>query len=211
MPRNTRNIQWSTLLNKKNIELFQKLNTPEHIQDFLNAIPFNFSDSLSSPGETIRRKSAHCLEGALLAAAVLWYWGYQPRLLDLRSKKGDDDHVVALFKKGAYWGAISKTNHAVLRYRDPIYRSIRELAMSYFHEYFLNASGEKTLIDYSVPFSLKRFGVSWLNDEEDLWYIGEALDNAAHVRFVPRGTRLRKADQVERKAGRIVEWERDKK
>ena len=211
MSGNTRNIQWSTLLGKQNTELFQKLKTPEHIQDYLNSIPFNFSDSLSSPSETIRRKSAHCLEGALLAAAVLWYWGYQPCLLDLRSKQGDDDHVVALFRKGKYWGAISKTNHAILRYRDPIYRSIRELAMSYFHEYFLNTSGEKTLIDYSVPFSLKRFGVSWLNDEEDLWYVGEALDNATHVRFIPRGTRLRKADQVERKAGRIVEWEREKK
>ncbi len=202
---------WKKILTAKEIHLFDRLNTPVKIQDYLNTIPFNFSksgDTLYSPRLMMKERKAQCIEGAIFAAAVLWYHGHRPLLLDLRSKKHDDDHVVALFKKDGRWGAISKTNHAVLRYRDPIYKSVRELAMSYFHEYFLNASGEKTLVDFSKPFSLVTYGHSWVTSGEYLWNIAEGVDNAPHESFTQKGVRLRKADMVERKAGGVIEWKK---
>ena len=104
-----------------------------------------------SPRRVLATRTAHCFEGALLAATVLWMQGEIPLLLDLATNAQDIDHVVALYKCNGYWGAISKTNHAVLRFRDPVYKTIRELALSYFHEYYLEATGEKTLISYSLP------------------------------------------------------------
>ncbi len=200
---------WKKILTQKEIHLFDRLDTPAKIQDHLNRIPFNFSvggDTLMSPRGMMNARRSQCMEGALFASAVLWYHGYRPLLLDLRSSRDDDDHVVALFKEGSFWGAISKTNHAVLRYRDPIYRSPRELAMSYFHEYFLNANGKKTLLNFSRPFSLAQYGVSWVTDEEDLWHIALALDDSPHEEFVPKGVKLRDADMVERRAGAVTEW-----
>jgi hypothetical protein len=121
---------------KKELKIFKKLDNPKKIQDFLEKIPVNFRKTLRSPMMVLRKNNAHCLEGALLAASVLAFHGEKPLLLDLRANDRDFDHVVALFKRNNCWGAISKTNHAVLRYREPVYKNIRELAMSYFHEYF---------------------------------------------------------------------------
>jgi hypothetical protein len=202
---------WKTILAPKELALFERLDAPAKIQDYLNAVPFNFSeggDTMHSPRKVMSEKKAQCMEGALFAAAALWYHGERPLLLDLRSGKDDDDHVVALFRKGGYWGAISKTNHAVLRYRDPIYRSVRELAMSYFHEYFLNKNGKKTLVDFSRPFSLAKYGVSWITADDDLWHIAEDLDASPHERFAPKGMTFRPADDVERKMGSITEWKK---
>ena len=150
--------------------LFKKLNSSAKIQDFLNTLPFNFEkngDTCSSPLLVLRRGTAQCLEGAILAAAILWYQGQKPLLLDLRTVRPDDDHVLALFKQSGRWGAISKTNHAVLRYRDPIYATIRELAFSYFNEYFLD-NGKKTLRSYSKPLNLLQFDDEWLTIDQDL-------------------------------------------
>jgi hypothetical protein len=191
-------------------QLFKKLTTPAQIQDFLNSLSYNFEETgetCRSPREVLTHKSAHCLEGAYLAAAVLWYHGEKPLLMDLRSTKRDLDHVVALFKKNGHWGAISKTNHAVLRYREPVYKSVRELALSYFHEYFLD-DGTKTLREYSLPFSLKPYGVEWITSSEDLWEIGADLDDSTHVSILPPLIKLRKADPVEIAAGKLVEHPR---
>src|ERR1035437_2885336 len=141
---------------KSEIKLFRRLNTPAKLQDYLNKIPFNFEekrDTCMSPREVLKNKKANCLEGAMFAAAVLEFHGGKPTLVDLRSVKKpyDDDHVVVVFKQFGCFGAISKTNHAVLRYREPIYKTLRELALSYFHEYFLNKNGQKTLREYSEP------------------------------------------------------------
>ncbi len=187
--------------------LFKKLSTPAKIQDFLNTLPYNFEtngETCRSPREVLIHKKAHCLEGACLAAAVLWYHGEKPLLLDLRSTRNDLDHVVALFKKNGCWGAISKTNHAVLRYREPVYKTIRELALSYFHEYFLD-TGEKTMRDYSQPFSLISYGTEWVTSVEDLWDIGADLDDSPHISILPVGIKLRRADKVEIAAGKLVE------
>lgn len=194
--------------------MLKKLSSPEKIQDFLDTIKINFEkdgDTSRSPLMVLRRREAHCIEGALLAAAALWYHGEPPLLLDLKTKKGDHDHVVALFERDGRWGAISKTNHAVLRYRDPVYRTVRELAMSYFHEYFLD-TGVKTLRTYSRPFGLLPFGADWLTSAENLWEINNALDSSPHFAIAPKAAmaKLRPAHPVERAAGKIVEWKKGK-
>ena len=158
----------------------------------------------------LQNNKAHCFEGAMLAAAVLWYHGEKPLLLDLKCDGYDTDHVVALFKKNNHWGAISKTNHSVLRYREPIYKTIRELSMSYFHEYFTE-KGKKTLRSYSKPFNLTKFKKDWIISERDLWDISEALDNSKHFPFMTKIMRksLRKADKVEILAGNITEYKKN--
>ncbi len=188
----------------------KKLSTPEKIQDFLNVLPFNFEkngETYMSVRRSLEANTAHCFEGALIAAAALAYHGHKPLLLDLKSSQKDIDHVVTLFKKGAYWGALSKTNHAVLRYREPIYKSVRELAMSYFHEYFL-PDGTKTMISYSQPFNLTKYGTEWVQSDEELFHIVDDLDDYKHFPIVPRGHRLRKADPIEIQVGEIVEYKK---
>lgn len=194
--------------------VFKKLNTPIKIQDFLDAMPINWckgkeGHTYMSPRRVLREQKMHCLEGAVFAAAVLWFHGEKPLLLDLKAE-GDDDHVVALYKRNGYWGAISKTNHASLRFRDPVYKTIRELALSYFHEYFVNKTGKKVLRSFSKPFSLRSFGTAWITAEENLDAVVEALDFSRHFKIVPAKNRrlLRKADAMEKKAGSIIEWEK---
>lgn len=191
------------------LRALRALNTPTKIQGYLDALPINFeTDGLTyrSPRRVLRDQLCHCMEGALLAAAALALAGERPLILDLQSAPHDDDHVVTLFQRQGHWGAISKTNHAVLRYREPVYRTIRELALSYFHEY-TDDHGRKTLRRYSRPFDLQRFSKkNWMTDEQDLWYIAEALDSSPHIELVPSGMRLRPADPLERKAGELRDW-----
>jgi hypothetical protein len=118
------------------------------------------------------------------------------------------DHVVALYKRGGRYGAISKTNHAVLRFRDPVYRTPRELALSYFHEWFMNETREKTLECYSKPLDMRRFGAAWLTSDADLWSVAGALAERKHYFLVPKGNwrYVRLADDMELRAGKLVEW-----
>jgi len=197
---------------KKEIALLKKLNTPVKVQDFLNSLEFNFEqkgETLKSPILTLRAGNAHCFEGALLGAYVLSLQGFMPYLMHLKAIKGDYDHVVVPFKVNGFWGALSKTNHAVLRYREPVYKNIRELAMSYFHEYFLN-DGKKTLRQYSAFFNLNTLGQDWINKNSDLWYIDKKLDKIKHYDIVPKFylKQLRKADKIEIQAGKIVEFKK---
>jgi len=198
-------------LAKQEEAVLRALKTPLLVQDYLDTLPINFEtsgDTHYSPRMVLREKTAHCIEGALLAAAALWLQGKPPLLLDLKTKQYDDEHVVALFKEGPYWGAISKTNHAVLRYRDPIYKTVRELALSYFHEYFLTATGEKTLVSYSKPYDLRRIGDSWVTAEQHLWYLDDYLNQHPHYPLVPPyfGKKLRRATAFERTAAALREW-----
>ncbi|MFA5889258.1 MAG: hypothetical protein WCW47_03805 [Candidatus Paceibacterota bacterium] len=195
---------------KEEIKLFRKLNTPKKIQDYTSLLKFDFGRDakFSSPRVVIKNKKADCLEGALLAAAILEFHGHKPLILDLRSshKPFDYDHTVAVFKQFGCFGAISKTNHAVLRYREPVYKTIRELVMSYFHEYFLN-NGKKTLREYSKPLDLSIIKlVDWRTTEKDLWEIHEVLDKAKHYFVLSKKQikNLRRADKVELEAGKVV-------
>jgi hypothetical protein len=196
-------------LSREELRVMRRLNTPRKIQDFLESLPYSFDDGqdmLRSPRRVLREGTAHCIEGALLAASILWLHSERPLLVDLRSGPEDLDHVITVYRSHGCWGAISKTNHAVLRYREPVYRTVRELALSYFHEYFLH-DGRKTMRDYSDPFDIgRRFGDSWMTDEEDLWHIAEALDESRHRLIMsPAQIRgLRRADPVEIAAGKLV-------
>lgn len=197
---------------KKEKIFIKKLNTPAKVQDFLNLLRFNFEkagETLKSPLFTLRKRSAHCFEGALLGAYILSQHGFKPYIMYLKAEKSDYDHVIAPFKVRGFWGALSKTNHVVLRYREPVYKNIRELAMSYFHEYFLD-NGRKTLRQYSALLNLNDFEKNWATLEGNLWGIDAELDKIKHYDVLPRGTlgRLRKADKIEIKAGKIVEWEK---
>src|SRR3989344_3250335 len=188
----------------------KRLSTPKKIQDLLNALPFNKEKNGQtnySVRESLRHKKAHCFEGALLASAALWITGRKPLILDLKTVRPDFDHVVALFKEGDYWGAISKTNHSVLRYRDPIYKSVRELAMSYFHEYFLT-TGKKTLRSFSKPFDLSKIKMNWLTADVDQADLAFELDESPHFKILsPKQLKnLRRADKIEIKASEITEF-----
>lgn len=197
--------------NRAELAILKILNTPAKIQDWVQALPFNFEtkiESCMSPRRVLREGTAHCAEGALLAAAALWVNGEPPLLLDLRSNHRDFDHVVALFKRAGRWGAISKTNHAVLRYREPVYASVRELAMSYFHEYFLD-DGQKTLRAFSKPYDLRGCAwPDWAVADYDLWDLIKDLDDSPHTIIADNKTirQYRRADSVEIAAGKIVEW-----
>ena len=194
---------------------FKKLSTPAKIQDFLNSVRMRKGHDgtiVRSPSAVISSNEASCMEGALLAVAALRYHDQDAWLLDLKvadTNDNDVDHVVAVFKKDGYYGAISKTNHGVLRYREPVYKTVRELAMSYFHEYFTD-DGKKTLRSFSRPFDVyKKFGTEWVASEDDLFEIACALDDSPHMPMIPptHVRKLRLADPVEIEAGKILEWE----
>lgn len=189
------------------------LNTPQKVQDFLDKIPFNFEEkgeTYMSPKQVLKNNKMHCFEGAVFACFCLQKIGIENYLMDLKVKnlKKDSDHTLCIFRINKFWGAISKTNHSVLRWRDPIYKTSRELAMSYFHEYFLD-TGEKTLQSFSKPFDIwKKFGKSWATEEKDLDEIAESLDKSPHIDFVPEKNKkfIRNAGKTEIKGARITEW-----
>jgi hypothetical protein len=202
--------QRNSQLDHKEWQLLKSLSTPQKIQTYLNSLPFDFA-----PGDEIDRsvrgifknKKADCAGGAILAAAALWAAGQPPLLLDLQAEKADVDHVVALFQAGKFWGAVSKTNHAVLRYREPVYKSVRELVMSYFHEYFL-PNGKKTLRTFSRPFDLSKRGTDWLIDKEAVIDAIYHLDTSRHSNILNTKQKrsLRLADPIEIKIGNIAEY-----
>lgn len=176
-------------LSQEELSFLKSLDTPRKIQDYLDSIPFNFEEkgeTCMSPRRTLREGKAHCLEGAMLACVCLMLQGEKPLILNLKVREDDYDHVVALYERNGYWGAISKTNHSVLRFRDPVYMSVRELAMTYFHEYFLVSNGEKTMRGYSSPINIRKFGTKWITKEEELWDIGVSIFKAPHHKVIPR-------------------------
>jgi hypothetical protein len=196
-------------LTKAEYTILKRLSTPHKIQDFVSALRANFEhqgDTCLSVREVLRRHHAHCIEGAMLAACALWIHGEPPLLLDLKAVH-DFDHVIALFRRRGCWGAISKTNHAQLRYRDPVYRTLRELAMSYFHEY-MNKKGRLTLRSYSRAFDLRKVEPKlWITNGSDCWDMPEMLDEIRHYPLV-KGKQVRllyRRDAMERKVGTLLE------
>lgn len=182
------------------------------IQDYLDSIPFNHEkhgETCMSPRKVIKAKKAHCIEGALLAGAALWLHNRDPLVVNLKVNNTYDlDHIITIYKENGYYGALSKTNHNVLRWRDPVYKSVRELVMTYYHEYFLNTNGRKTLRGYTKPIRLKRFGTSWITRDDDMWDIAEYIYDAPILVIVPEKNKkfIRKASTVERLGARIAEW-----
>ncbi len=197
------------MFTQEETEVYNKLNSPKKVQDFLNSLKINFEeegDTCMSPRMVLKKGKAHCIEGALLAAVALRFHGREPLIVDLEAARKDFDHVVAVFKENGKWGAISKTNHAVLRYREPVYKDIRELVMSFFHEYFLD-NGKKTLRGYSLPINLKKFDkLGWMTSENEVWYVPDYLTKVKHFDILNRAqiSALRRADKIEIEAGKLV-------
>lgn len=155
------------------------LSTPARVQDFLDSIPYTTDHQTRSPRRVLRDRCAHCTEGAIFAAAALRFHGHPPLVVDLRAEN-DDDHVIAVYRWRRCWGAVAKSNFVGLRYREPIFRNLCELALSYFEEYF-NTLGEKTLRAYSRPLDLSVFDhIRWMTTERDLEIIGARLDSVRH-------------------------------
>jgi hypothetical protein len=169
--------------------VFRRLGTPGKIQRFLDELAYNKEPggpTCRSPRRVLRDRTAHCMEGALFGAAALRMLGHPPLLLDLEAVR-DDDHVLAIFQVRGHWGAVAKSNYSGLRYREPVYRTLRELVMSYFEHYF-NLRQEKTLRGYSRPVSLTRFdSMGWMTAEEDPWVVPEHLCDIAHTPVLPPG------------------------
>ncbi|HZP77940.1 MAG TPA: hypothetical protein VFB45_17470 [Pseudolabrys sp.] len=194
----------------------ERLNSPQKIQSFLDGLPVNFcltAWETMSPRRVLKARIAHCAEGALLSAAAFAYHGQPALIMDLRATPHDDDHVVALFRERELWGAISKTNHSILRWRDPIYRTPRELAMSYAHEYCMD-SGEKSLVAFSRPFLLTRYAPEvWVTSSDNLDWLMDALDDAPHEPVAPRPAlrSRRRASAIERSVLKLVEWPEPKR
>ena len=160
------------------------LKSPAGIQKFLDSLPYHLADTSWSPRRSLREGTAHCLEGALLAAAALRVNGYPPLVLDLEAVH-DVDHVIAVFRERGHWAAVAKSNFAGLRFRAPIYRTLRELALSYFESYY-NLRGERTLRGYSRPLNLARFDhLDWMTSEKSVWAIAEHLVTVSHAALFP--------------------------
>lgn len=205
----------SSLLSPAERMLFETLDSPQKVQTYLDTIPANVLTSrehtMRSPRHVIRRRRAHCAEGAMLAAAALAYHGHTPWLMSLESTDEDYDHVIAPFNVRGLWGAVSKTNYPVLRWRDPVYASPRELAMSYFHEYFVD-SGKKTMRRYSNPFDIRTFDPArWIVANGDIDWLIEALGRVKHFPVAPPAAlrRLRRASAIEIRTTLSREWRRD--
>jgi hypothetical protein len=167
----------------KELKSLRALQTPAKIQAFLDKIPYHVAPTAWSPRLVLQNKSAHCLEGAIFAAAALQANGYPPLIVDLEAVQ-DSDHVIAVYRENGAWGAIGSSNYAGCRYRSPVYRSLRELALSYFEGYF-NLRRERTLRTFSQPVNLKRFDSrDWKTTEKPVWFIAEYLLNIPHTKLL---------------------------
>lgn len=195
----------SALFEKEQARTLRTLSTPERIQKFLDEeLAYNHAVTCYSPRLVLQHKKAHCMEGALLAAAALRFHGHPPLLVDLEASH-DDDHVLAVYKSNNRWGALGKSNYSGLRYRSPIYRTIRELVLTYFDHYF-NLRGDKSLRAFSLPVNLTRFDrIQWMTRNEEVWEIPEHLCTIRHTALLSDATArtLRRVDKRIFAAGRL--------
>ncbi len=157
---------------------------PAAIQGFLDSIPYSTADFYRCPLRVLQDRTAHCFDGAVFAAAALGRIGYPPLILDILSNGRDDEHLLALFKVGGCWGAVAKSNFVGLRFREPVYRSLRELVMSYFEQYY-NLEREKTLRGYTGPLNLKRFDrLNWMTSDETMELIAQRTEEIRRVMLI---------------------------
>lgn len=197
-------------LSKREYARLLRLRTPQQIQAFVTALPINYEvggETVFSVRQVLAYRRAHCIEAALLAACALWIQGERPLVMHLDCDASDYPHVVALFRRGACWGAISKSNGVALRYRDPIYRSPRELAMSYFHEYSTR-SGHKTLRSYATPLDLRHVDPALWVTANGCWKLHAQLERRRHYPLISGRQQklLSRRDAFERAVARIVQF-----
>jgi hypothetical protein len=173
-----------SLLHKNELKVFSKLSSPVKIQNFLDSLPYSDEARYRCPRSVLQDNKAHCYDGAVFAAAALQMIGFPPLLVEMLPNDRDDDHILAVFRQGKSWGAIAKSNFVGLRYREPVYQSLRELIMSYFESYF-NIAGERTLLGYTAPLNLNRFNkLDWPIDDYAMDVIGDALNGVRKYRIM---------------------------
>jgi hypothetical protein len=180
----------------------RSLKDPHGIQRFLDDMPYHLADTAWSPRHVLAENTSHCFEGAMLAAAALRVNGYPPLVFDLEAEK-DTDHVVAIYRTNGHWGAVAKSNYTGCRYREPIYRSLRELALSYFDVYF-NLRRERSLRRFSRPVNLARFDpLEWMTTDKPLWFVAEYLCDIRHFPLLTpaMARRLHRLDDRSFRAG----------
>ena len=185
------------------------LKTPAGIQRLLDAMPYHLAGTAWSPRKVLQEKTAHCLEGAIFAAAALRVLGFPPLLIDFEADQ-DTDHVLAVYKLRGHWGTIAKSNFSGCRDRQPVYRTLRELALSYFNTYF-NLRGERTLRRYSRPVNLRRFDRRcWMTSEKDIWFVAEYLCDISHRPLLRRGLEkhLTRVDPRTWKSEMVGHWKK---
>jgi hypothetical protein len=171
-------------LTAHDLRTLRALKTPARIQKFLDELQYQYGNTAWSPQRTLRERKGHCLEGALLAAAAIRIHGQPPLIMDLESAY-DDDHVIALYRERGLWGSVAKSNFAGLRFRAPVYRTLRELALSYFEHYY-NLRGQRTLRSYSRPINLARLDAQqWMTSEKNVWCVTDLLIAARHYPLFP--------------------------
>jgi hypothetical protein len=178
------------------------LKTPHGIQRLLDAMPYHLADTAWSPRRVLAENTSHCYEGALFAAAALRVNGYPPLIIDFEAEH-DTDHVLAIYKVGGCWGAVAKSNYTGCRYREPVYRSLRELALSYFDVYF-NLRGDRSLRTFSRPVNMKRFDhLNWMTTDKPVWFVAEYLLKISHTPLisVAQANRLHRLDGRSYRAG----------
>jgi hypothetical protein len=187
----------------------RSLRNPYGIQRLLDTMPYHLEDSAWSPRRVLRENTSHCYEGALFAAAALRANGYPPLILDLEAEH-DTDHVIAVYKVDGHWGAVAKSNYTGCRYREPVYRSLRELALSYFDVYF-NLRGERTLRTFSRPVNMRRFDdLDWMTTEQPVWFVAEYLLTISHTPLIS-GTQAKRLHRLDGRSFRAGCLERAEK
>lgn len=198
-------------LTERELSILRPLDTPAKIQAFLNRIRINHEhdgETVLSVREVLRQRRAHCIEGAFVAACALWLHREPPLVMHMDCDLSDYPHVIALYRRGGHWGAISKTNGSRLRFRDPIYRTLRELALSYFHEY-ANRRGEKTLRSYTRAFDMRRIDpAQWITNPESCWEAHDRLEALHHYPLLTQAQtrQLARCDPFERRVGRLEQY-----
>ncbi len=180
----------------KELRKLRSLKDPHGIQKLLDAMPYHLADTAWSPRQVLAENTSHCLEGAIFAAAALRANGFPPLIIDLEAEH-DTDHVIAVYQVDGLWGAVAKSNYTGCRYREPVYRTLRELALSYFNIYF-NLRRERTLRRFSRPVNLARFDrLEWMTTEKPIWFIVYYLLEISHTSLFPRRVvrRLHRVDE----------------
>lgn len=198
-------IEFESRLTRGERKQFNSLATPGHIQAFLDKTPYSAEDRYRAPATVLRDRMAHCFDGAVLAAAALHRLGHPPRIIDILPDD-DDDHMIAIYKQNGRYGAVAKSNFVGLRWREPVYHTLRELVMSYFEQYY-NVNAKRTMRAYTAPLNLKRFdGKHWLWRDETMDDIAEALDRVRQARLLTPAIikRLTPVDSLTYKTGLLI-------
>jgi hypothetical protein len=182
---NKMNTNFESLYDAEELKIFFSLDSPVKIQAFLDAISYSTDETYRCPRSVLRDRKAHCFDGALFAAAALRHLGYPPLISEMLAER-DDSHILALYKRDGCWGAVAKSNFVGLRFREAVYRSLRELVMSYF-EFYYNVNYEKTLRGYTIPLNLKIFdNFRWVVSDDNLEIIAQALDKTRRISLLSK-------------------------